>query len=270
MTTILNDGISVDAIRHRLASNTMWQHLHAFAAVPSTNITLDGLARSGAPSGTVVLAEEQTQGRMRHGRSWYSPSGVNVHVSTLHRERLSPSELPVFSLIASLAVSDAVKQLGASPAIKWPNDVLVDGRKIAGALLECAMSGSVVEFVIIGVGVNVNVDHATLHAALRASGLAAASLSEVLGHPVDRNEFTASYLNYLETWIHRFGALGAAPVLAAWRDRDILTGRRVEVRGSRGSYEGRALGVDDTGRMLVKPLLGPAKAIVDEEIRTAD
>lgn len=270
MTTILNDSISVDAIRQRLGTNTMWQHLHAFAAVPSTNTTLDGLARLGAPSGTVVLAEEQMQGRMRHGRSWYSPGGVNVHVSALIREPVAASDLPVFSLVASLAVSDAVKLLGASPSIKWPNDVLVGRRKIAGALLECAMSGPEVEFVIIGVGVNVNIGLAALHAALGPSGLAATSLSEVLGHPVDRNEFTASYLNYLDTWIRRFRSAGGAPILESWRDRDILTGRRVEVRGRHGSYEGRALGVDETGRMLVKPLLGPSKVVVDEELRTAD
>lgn len=270
MTTTSNDSLSVDAIRQQLCANTMWQSLHAFAAVPSTNTMLDDLARSGAPSGTIVLAEEQTHGRMRHGRGWYSPWGVNVYVSTLHREPLAPSDLPVFSLIASLAVSDAVKLLGASPAIKWPNDVLVGRQKIAGALLECAMSGATVDFVIIGVGVNVNIAATRLHAALGSSGLAATSLSEVLGHPVDRNEFTASYLNHLDTWIRRFRASGPAPVLESWRDRDILTGRRVEVRGLRGIYEGRALGVDDTGRMLVKPLLGPAKPVVDEEIRTAD
>jgi BirA family biotin operon repressor/biotin-[acetyl-CoA-carboxylase] ligase len=270
MSTIANDGISIDAIRRALGIDTMWRHLHVFDEVASTNTTLDHLARAGAPAGTVVLADGQSQGRMRAGREWYSPRGVNLYVSALLREPLTPSEIPVFALIASVAVSDAVKDLGLTPAIKWPNDVLVDRQKVAGALLECAMSGNVLDFLIIGVGVNVNIELADLRAALGPSGLAATSLAAQLKHRIDRNQFAASYLTCLDARIRQFRAEGAAPVLASWRDRDVLTGRRVEVRGRHNSFEGRALGVDDKGQMLVKPLIGPPRAVVDEEIRVAD
>jgi BirA family biotin operon repressor/biotin-[acetyl-CoA-carboxylase] ligase len=270
MSATMHDAISIETIRQSLDAATQWRHLHVLDEAPSTNTTLDHLARAGAPAGTVVLADAQTAGRMRARRAWYSPKGVNLYASALLRDPLTPMQVHVIALVASLAVSDAIKALGLTPSIKWPNDVLVDRHKVAGALLECAMSGSAVDFLIIGVGVNVNVELADLRAALGPSGQAATSLVALLGHPVDRNAFAASYLNGLDAWIRRFRADGAAPVLAAWRDRDILTGRRVVVRGRQHSFEGRALGIDDKGQMLVKPMLGPPRAIVDEEIRMAD
>ena len=268
--TTTTTRISIDAIRRHLVATTMWQHLHVFDQVPSTNTTLDQLARAGAAGGTVVLAEGQTEGRMRFRREWYSPSGVNLYASALLREPLALSQVPVLSFIASLAVSDAIKALGLSPSIKWPNDVLVGRQKLAGALMECATIGNAVDFLVIGVGVNVNIELGDLRAALGRSGLAATSLAAVLGHPIDRNEFAASYLNHLDAWTRRFRAEGPAPVLASWRDRDILTGRRVEVRGRHGSFDGRALGVNDKGQMLVQPFGGAPRAVVDEEIRVLD
>lgn len=262
--------LSTDTIRRHLAAGSMWQHLHLFDQVPSTNTTLDELARAGAAAGTVVLAEGQTEGRMRARRKWYSPSGVNLYASALLRDPLAIGQVPVLSFIASLAISDVIKELGLSPSIKWPNDVLVGRQKVAGALMECASVGNTVDFLVIGVGVNVNVERRDLRAALGDSGLAATSLAAALGHPVDRNELAASYLNRLDDWTRRFRAEGAAPVLASWRDRDILTGRRIEARGQHGTFDGRALGVNDKGQMLVRPLIGAARAIVDEEIRVLD
>jgi len=262
--------ISIDAIRRHLVATTMWQHLHVFDQVSSTNTRLDQLARAGAPGGTVVLAEAQTEGRMRFGREWYSPGGVNLYVSALLREPLTPSQAPVLSFIASLAVSDAIKALGLSPSIKWPNDVLIGRQKVAGALMECATVGQAVDFLILGVGVNVNVELRDLRAALGPSSFAATSLAAALGHPIDRNEFAASYLNHLDAWTRRFRAEGPGPVLGGWRDRDILTGRRVEARGRHGSFDGRALGLNDKGQLLVQPLIGAPRAVVDEEVRVLD
>jgi BirA family biotin operon repressor/biotin-[acetyl-CoA-carboxylase] ligase len=175
----------------------------------------------------------------------------------------------VFSFVASLAVADAVKELGLAPAIKWPNDVLVGRKKVAGTLVECAMRGDVVDFLIAGVGVNLNVDAAALSAALGPSALAATSLAAALGHEVDRNVFTASWLNHLDAWVARYRAEGPAPIVAAWRDRDILTGRRVEARGARETFDGRVLGVDDAGRLLVDSSAG-VRAILNEDVRSLD
>ena len=264
------DTLSIEAIRARLAAATVGRHLYLFDDVVSTNKVLRQLARSGAAEGTVVLAERQTDGRGRLGRPWFSPGGVNLYASVLFRDGLAPVEAPLFCFIASLAVADAIRDVGLHPAIKWPNDVLVGRKKVAGALMECATRGSTVDFLVVGVGVNLNVDQASLRSALGPAGVGATSLAAVLGREVDRNAFAASYLNHLDAWARRFRAEGPAPILAAWRQRDILTGRRVEARGERESFDGRVLGVSDAGRLLVQPPSGEPRAILNEEIRVLD
>lgn len=267
---IATDPLSIQAIRRRLRTTVVGRHLFLFGEVESTNTVLRHLARSGATEGTAVLAEGQRQGRGRLGQEWFSPSGVNLYASVLFRERLTPREAPLFSFIASLAVADAVKELGLHPAIKWPNDVLVDSKKVAGSLVECATRGEALDFLVLGVGVNLNVDLASLHAALGEAGAAATSLSAVTRHEIERNAFAASYLNQLEAWALRHRKEGAAAVLAAWRDRDILTGRRVTVRGNAPGFDGRVLGVNDDGQLVVQDSLGGRHVILTEEIRILD
>ncbi len=261
------DALSVKAIRRQLETTVVGRHLYLFAEVSSTNGTLSGLARAGAGEGTVVLAEGQSDARGRLGRPWFSPSGVNLHASVLFRPALPPREATVFSFIGSLAVSDAIKALGLQPAIKWPNDVLVGRKKVAGTLAECATLGDAVDFIIIGVGVNLNVAPAELRAALGPAALASTSVAAILGAEIDRNAFAASFLNHLDAWAARYRTDGPAPILAAWRDRDISTGRRVEVRGDGDAFAGRVLGVDNMGHLLVEPLSGQPRVILNEEIR---
>jgi biotin-(acetyl-CoA carboxylase) ligase len=136
--------------------------------------------------------------------------------------------------------------------------------------MECAIRGTDVDFLVVGVGVNINVDLQVLRSVLGPAGVAATSLSAVLGHEIDRNAFAASYLNHLDAWTLRFRSEGPAAVLAAWRDRDILTGRRVEARSEHDTFDGRVLGVDDAGHLLVQPLVGEPRVIVNEEIRVLD
>jgi BirA family biotin operon repressor/biotin-[acetyl-CoA-carboxylase] ligase len=267
---IATEALSIEAIRRLLRTSVVGRHLYLFGDVESTNTVLCHLARSGATEGTVVLAESQQRGRGRLGQEWFSPSGVNLYASALFREPLMPRKAGLFSFIAGLALADAIKDLGLHPAIKWPNDVLLDTKKVAGSLIECAIRDETVEFLVLGVGVNLNVSAECLHQALGEAAATATSLSEVIGHEVDRNAFAASYLNRLDSWALCYRKTGAAPILEAWRDRDILTGRRVAVRGGDASYEGRVLGVNDEGQLIVQDSLGGRHVILTEEIRARD
>ncbi len=118
--------LSITGIRRRLRAPTVGRQIYLYGRVESTNDTLARLARSGAPEGTVVIAEAQTAGRGRLGQPWFSPPKVNLYASVLFRGPLALKDAPVFSLIGGLAVAEAVRDAGATPAIKWPNDVLVD------------------------------------------------------------------------------------------------------------------------------------------------
>ena len=263
-------ALSIEAIRRQLHSEAVGRHLYLFGEVDSTNRVLGHLARSGAAEGTTVMAEAQKDGRGRLGQAWFSPAGVNLYVSVLFREGITPHSAGIFSFLASLAVADAIRALGPMPTIKWPNDVLVNRRKVAGALAACASRGDVVDFVVLGVGVNLNIAPEALVAALGPAGVAATSLAEELGRPVDRNAFAASYLDHLDVWARRFRREGAAPVLEAWRERDILTARRVEVRNGLAPFTGKVLGVDELGHLLVDAGKGAPRAITTEEVRVLD
>lgn len=262
--------LSLENIRRRLHGTRVGTHIYLYGEVDSTNARLRALARDRASEGTVVLAEGQTAGRGRQGAPWFSPSGVNLYASVLFRPAISPRELGVFTFVASLALADAVRDHGAAPAIKWPNDVLVGGRKIGGALVESSLRGAAVDHVIVGIGANLNVDVDVLRAHLGPAGCFATSLAAECGREIDRNAFAAAYLNHLERWVEAWTSDGPAAVLAAWRARDILTGRRVEVRGAGGSYEGRVLGVDGTGALLVLDGLGARRAVTTGDVRIRD
>jgi BirA family biotin operon repressor/biotin-[acetyl-CoA-carboxylase] ligase len=261
------DTLNIDRIRQQLDAATVGRRIVLHEVVASTNETLRQLAEAGAPEGTVVLAERQTAGLGRGNRPWFSPPNVNLYASILFRPAIGAAGAPAFAFIASLALADAVRELGIRPAVKWPNDVLVSGHKVAGVRAEMWSQGDAVDGVILGVGVNLNVTHEALRAGLGKAGHFATSLREALGQTIDRNAFTASFLIALEEWLAIYRAQGAPAVLAAWRDLDVVTGRRVEVRDGRTRFDGRAVGVNAAGHLQVEDDHGRVRTVVAGEIR---
>ena len=264
------DRLTVEAVRRQLATDVVGHHLYLFGTVASTNCVLAELAERGATEGTVVLAEAQTAGRGRHGAAWFSPDIANLYASVLFHPRIAPRALPLFAPIASLALAEAVWLHGGAARIKWPNDVVVDGRKLGGALVHAPVISDRVAYVILGIGINLNVDRAELAAGLGALAGDATSLREVLGHEVDRNTFTASLLNRLEHWHHTFVRRGPAAIMTAWQARDALKGCRVEVRTSGGVREGRCRGIETDGSLLVEDDAGQQHHILAGAVRVLE
>jgi BirA family biotin operon repressor/biotin-[acetyl-CoA-carboxylase] ligase len=266
---------------HALCIGRIWQQLETRAVgrhmglhhqgVASTNAALRRLAEAGASEGTVVLADRQTDGQDRESRRRFSPPGVNVYASVLFRPAIRSAAVPVFAFIASLALADAVRELGVQAAVKWPNDVLVKGRRVAGVRTETwCCQREPVDAVILGADVNLNVTHEALQAGLGEAGQSATSLREVLGRTIDRNAFTARFLTHLEEWLVKYRAEGAPTVLAAWRDLDVLAGRWLEVRDGRASFQGRVLGVDAAGHLQVQDARGRVHTVMAGEIRLVE
>lgn len=266
----VDQALSIERIRQHLSTTTLGRRLCLYETVPSTNAVLRRLAQEGAAEGTVVIADSQTAGRGRAGKSWFSPPGVNLYVSVLFRPAIPVAAAPVFSFIASLALADAIGELGLAPAIKWPNDVLVERRKVAGTLAELSARADRVEWLILGVGVNVNVEREALVAALGPAAQGATSLREALGRPVDRNALAAGFLTFLEEWLLIYRDQGPEALLRAWRDLDIVTGRRVEVRDGERALDGRARGVGPDGQLEVEDALGRLHRIASGEVRLLD
>lgn len=268
--SVRTDALAIDRIRRDLSSERVGCHLYLFGEVNSTNEALRNLARAGAVEGTVVLAECQGAGRGRLGKTWYSPPNVNLYASVLFRPSIAPRDVPGFSFLSGLALADAVREEGVEPAIKWPNDILVERKKVAGSLAEFAAAGARVEFAILGVGVNLNVGRDELLEALGDAGLAATSLAHAAGREIDRNAFTSRFLTLLDEWHQIYLAKGPRTILDAWRERDIVTGRRVFVREDREAYDGKALGVGADGLLVVEDSRGAIRKIMAGEVRLLD
>jgi BirA family biotin operon repressor/biotin-[acetyl-CoA-carboxylase] ligase len=263
-------ALSVELIRRDLQTSVVGFQIDLYADIDSTNAALRRLAEVGARAGTVVLAETQRAARGRDGTPWFSPPECNLYASVLLRPWLGPRAVQVFSFITSLALSDAVRAEGVPAAIKWPNDILIEGRKVAGSFGVVATAGDLVDYVILGVGVNVNVERRTLERGLGAAAAGAISLREATGRLIDRNRFTAGYLNTLEHWLDVYRVFGPSPVLEAWRKRDLLAGRWVRVRGEGPQYEGRVLGANSDGQLVVQDPWDVQHRVVAAEVTVLD
>jgi BirA family biotin operon repressor/biotin-[acetyl-CoA-carboxylase] ligase len=245
-----------------------WRRIEWRAEVDSTQRLARDLARAGAPEGTAVVAERQTAGRGRLGRQWHSPAGVNLYCSVILRPRLAPAAVPRLALVAGVAVAVAVEETaGRRPAIKWPNDVLLDGRKVAGVLTEMDAEVERVAHVIAGIGVNLNAPRTAFPPDLRAK---ATSLRLATGRPVDRAAFTGRLLAALEARYDRFVSEGFASVRAEWESYSCLTGAEVCVAAPEGEQRGRALGLDADGALRLRTAAGAEVRIVAGEVTVRD
>ncbi len=222
------------------------------AEIGSTNDVARALADAGVPEGAVVVAEVQTQGRGRLGRSWFSPEG-GLWCSVLLRPQ-ARSAWGRLSLAAAVAASEAIEAtVPLRTGIRWPNDVVIGERKACGILIE-GTGGAVV----VGIGINVNVPVETLPPEVAAH---ATSLHLAAGHPVDRETILRALLGSLARWYGLWDA-GDDAVLEAWRRRDVTRGTHVIVDGPGPRVEGVAVGVDDDGALRVRLESGVVQRVV--------
>jgi BirA family biotin operon repressor/biotin-[acetyl-CoA-carboxylase] ligase len=246
------DRLTALELRPLLNTHDLGQVLHWYEELGSTSDRAKELADEGAEHGEVVIAEAQTAGRGRRGRSWASPPRKNLYFSVVLRPELPPSRAAELTLVASVALCDALRQAGVAAGIKWPNDLLASGRKIAGVLTELAAEPDRVHWVVIGAGINVNARAEDFPEEIRAD---ATSVLIERGEPAPRALLAAACFTALEGWIDRHAEEGFAPVRDAWRARNVTLGRRVTVRTDGREIAGVAEDIDETGALLVR---GPA------------
>lgn len=226
----------------------------------STNDRLKERAREGAPEWTAVLAEEQTAGRGREGRVWASPPG-GLYLSVLLRPRFGAAGL--IPLAAGVSVAEALGEHGVATELKWPNDVLAGGRKLAGILAEASSSSAGLDWVVLGLGVNLEPAPEALPEEVRAS---AASILALTGRSVAPTEVAAAVLARLTVW---YDALRAEPdtVVQAWRERALpWWGRRLELRSGGRTLRGVAVDVDAGGALVLALDDGTRSAVLSGEV----
>jgi BirA family biotin operon repressor/biotin-[acetyl-CoA-carboxylase] ligase len=237
-------------IRAHLNAKRIGTRIDCLDETDSTSSDVASAARAGAPEGTVVIADSQRRGRGRRGRAWVSPAGRNLYVSILLRPELTAEEAPGLALVTGVAAAECVEEAAGAPAqIKWPNDVLLGGKKVAGILTELEIPGGGSPFVVVGIGVNLNSGAEDFPPDVRAL---ATSILLASGRRVDRPQFAARLLSALDARYECFLRDGLSAILPAWAERDALRGRRVQVRVASDVVAGIAEGLTADGKLRLQ------------------
>ncbi len=234
--------------------------IYYFRSVESTSTTLKALAEGGAAPGTVVLAEEQIAGRGRSDRKWFSPEGLGIWASVLLAPDMAPARLAPLSIAAAVSVAEALLDSTRVPLlVKWPNDIVADGRKLGGILVESVQTaGDKVESAVLGMGLNVNLGREDIPDWLVGT---ATSLRMVLGHRVARVRVLATVLTALERCFDTFEKEGIGAFLDRWRLLSSTLGRRVELESWDAKLEGTVRGMSETGALLIEDDDGATKEV---------
>ena len=258
------DPLPLSEIKPLLTTRWMGRTIHHFQTIDSTNSKAYELAVQGAEEGEVVVAESQEKGRGRMGRPWYSPPSANLYLSVILRPKIPPHQASLLTLMAAVATAEAVREFsGLLPVIKWPNDILLDGRKAAGLLNEICSEMGRVHFVILGIGVNLNMNGKSFPREIRKM---ATSLKIGMGRTVSRKAFLQVLLRKLESWYELFLKEGAPPILMAWRDRAQIKGRPVQVTSSGETWTGLAVDIDSDGSLILRTGDGRTIKIVTGDV----
>ncbi len=253
----------------RAALPPFFSPLEVLDRVPTTMARAAELGEAGAPEGATVVAEEQTSGRGRLGRRWVAPPGTGLLVSVLVRPALAPTDLWLVASLAGVALVDAVVELASRAprrprvGLKWPNDLLLDGKKAAGLLAEAGIRGGRLDWVALGMGANVN---QSLEDFPPEVDELATSVALATGTRVDRAELLGAWGARFEAGYHHLGAGATQPLLAAYRDRLETLGRQVRAdRVAGGPVVGTAVDLSAGGNLVV--LTGTGARV---EVATAD
>lgn len=239
----LNDALSAEKIRSRLPEAYRGNRIEVFSVLDSTNSTAKELARNGALHGTLVIAEEQTAGRGRLGRSFFSPRSSGLYMSIILRPGKNAADAQKLTVTAAVAVSDAIEKLtGLSPAVKWVNDLYLNGRKICGILAEAVTDGGSgsMECIILGIGVNCSTDNFPEDISRKAGSL---------GVPVCRNALAAEIMSNLLTMNEKDDF---SKIIEEYRRRSLLIGKTISYLRNDSETEATALAINDAGNLIVR------------------
>lgn len=234
-----------------------------YASLDSTNEEAKRLAGQGAPHGTVVTADMQTAGKGRRGRSWLSPPGTNIYFTIILRPEFAPEKASMLTLVAAHALTRGIaRETGLTPGIKWPNDIVIDGRKVCGILTEMSVEQGVIRHVVIGAGINVREQSFPAELAGRA-----VALDAVCGGHIDRERLLGAVLEAFEEDYRAFCVTESLASLRDSYDRLLVNrDREVCVLEPGGEYRGISRGITDTGELMVELPDGSRRLVFAGEV----
>ena len=209
------------------------------------------ISLAGRPEshGSVVIAEQQKSGRGRQKRRWLSPVG-GIWISVVLKPSIPTNKITLLPFAAALAVCDAIKTTGLGAQLKWPNDVMISGKKVAGILLDVSAEADQANYVVIGIGINANIDSVAISA--RLEGIKITSISDELGHSISRLDLTKSLLENLERYYLEMEHHGTSVILQKWKENSDMLGRKVTVVQNGKTIQGVAADINDDGSLRLK------------------
>ena len=259
------DSLIPSEIKWKLKTKVFGRNVISYRKVDSTNIVAYELAEKGMKEGTVILADEQVKGKGRHGRHWSSPSKSGIYMSCILRPSIAPNEISRITLLAAVAVAQAIRDLSSlEVTIKWPNDIMIGNKKLCGILTEMKAEQDSVDFVVLGIGVNVNVP-------VKQLPKGATSIKEELvsvGGRVNlsRVELTKKVLEKLEEYYNLMKKEGFEPIIDIWKDLSVMIGSRVKVSIHGKTFEGLAHDINPDGALVVRTESGLLEKISSGDV----
>jgi len=239
-----------DEIRSRLSSRVIGREVICHEQLASTNLAAMELGETGAAEGLVVIADQQTAGKGRLGRSWESPAGVNLYLSILLRPAMPPWEVPRLTFLSAVAAARALRDVtGLKVDVKWPNDLLVNGRKIAGLLNEMSAESDAVHHVVLGLGLNINMTADQFPTDLRYP---ATSVRLEKGTHTARLDVVVALLEHFDRLYEEFRQSGMGPIRRAWQELFAMMGKPVRVETGQANLTGVVAGIDEEGALLLR------------------
>lgn len=258
------DIVTENKIRLGLQTSKLGQVIHYEESVPSTQKIAHDLAGNGAVEGTLVIADEQTAGRGRLMREWHSSLGNGVWMSLILKPHLPPQKAPQFTLITAVAVVQAIEEVTElQPQIKWPNDILINGKKVTGILTELQAESDKINSIIIGIGMNVN--HSIEHFPDEIQSIAT-SLAIEQGAQLSRAKVVQTILERMESLYTLYMKEGFTPIKLLWESYAVSIGKRIRARTINGTIEGTALGITADGVLKIEDQAGIVHQIYSADI----
>ncbi len=255
---------SPQAIKTASTTQVIGKKIHVFGELDSTNSEAYRMAGEGGEEGEAVVADRQLRGRGRLGRRWLSPPGVNLYVSIILRPPIAVKNAPLLTLMAAVATVKATKRIsGLQPRIKWPNDLLINNKKVAGLLNEMKCKAGKVEFVVLGIGINVNMTLEMVPEEMRST---ATSLREELGYDISRVEFLSALLREVEREYLTFLTGEPGRILRQWEEFSQIVGKFVEMRSFNEVIRGKVKGIDSNGSLLLSAPDGSERRVIAGDI----
>ncbi|VEF47991.1 bifunctional protein BirA [Bacillus freudenreichii] len=258
------ENMTENEILFGLETERFGRNVHYFDSLESTQKAAYQLAYDGAPEGTLVIAEEQTLGRGRLGRAWHSASGKGIWMSIIVRPDLPPQKAPQFTLITAVAVARAIEEVTEiTPEIKWPNDLLIKGKKVVGILTELQAEADKISSLIIGIGMNVN--HASDDFPVEVKKIASSLFIEK-GEKISRAALIQSFLKNFEKYYSIYVSEGFLPIRILWESYAISIGKQIKATTVTGEIVGVAVGISNEGVLKIEDEKGVIHNIYSADI----